>query len=432
MSTTTAIGGASRTHEPSLDDDPPALKKAGSRTAPAEIARGAVSAKIDADLAAFVSNVLDPKPTPKNDDILYLGINEYSAKNESDALAQTGVRLHRVGVAPEGVHDPHAFVASLGLPPDVAKNVERVIAGASERDRGPLAEIAKVWASAERGGTCPSRFVISGHSGDGDDIYGGFSGVHISQVHKLAKAMPHAASQIEDVHISACSSYGNATAPGPWREAFPNAKSIWSYNGMAPSPATGHLVAWAQMTKGRGELPRIDDSLAQAKVATWTKSRGFEDRGTPMPTLVAQVKDARDRFDLWMNGSAVAQPHRNAAENDFRALIDYANRPGVAADDKARASREAACLLRLRYYGNVRSEFAARDAKAINDGFRSLGLAVPDFAKLSRQDALAAIARFETEASRRSPMPTACLVLAPRLRGFASLDRNVIPNQWCQ
>lgn len=432
MSTTTAIGGTSRTHHRTIDDDPPAPKKAGSRTAPAEIARGAVSAKIDADLAAFVANVLDPKPAPKNDDILYLGINEYSANGEADALARTGVRLHRIGVAPEGVHDPHAFVASLGLPPEVAKNVERVIAGASERDRGPLAEIAKVWANAERGGTCPSRLVISGHSGDGEDIYGGFSGVHLSQVRKLAQAMPHAASQIEDVHISACSSSGNANASSAWRDAFPNAKSIWGYNGSAPSPATHHLLAWAQMTKGRGELPRIPESLGHEKVATWTKSRGYEDRGVPFATLVGQVKEARERFDLWMNGSVVAHPHRTQAEDDFRALVDYANRPGIAPDDKTRASREAACLLRLRYYGSVRTEFATRDAKAITEGYRSLGLAVPDFAKLSRQDALSAIAKFESEAARRSPMPAACLVLAPRLRGFASLDPNVVPNQWCQ
>lgn len=432
MSTTTAIGGTSRTNERHLDDDAPAIERAGARTAPSEIARGAVSAKIDADLAAFVANVLDPKPTPKNDEILYVGINEYSAKNEADALARTGVRLHRVGISPEGVHDPHAFVVSLGLPPDIAKNVERVIAGASSRDRGPLAEIAKVWANAERGGSCPSRFVISGHSADGDDIYGGFSGVHLEQVRKLAHAMPHAASQIEDVHISACSSSGNAAASSSWRAAFPNAKSIWGYNGAAPSPATDHLLAWAQMTKGRGELPRIDGALAAAKVATWSASRGYEDRGVPLRALVAQVTDARGRFDLWMDGSMVATPHRSAAEDDFRALIDYANRPGIAADDKARASREAACLLRLRYYGSVRAEFASRDAKAITDGFRSIGLAVPDFAKLSRKDAVDAIAKFEGEAARRSPMPRACVVLAPLLRGFASLDPNVIPNQWCQ
>lgn len=430
--TTTAIGGVSRARERALEEDSSRVAHAGLRTAPAEIARGAISAKIDADLAAFVGSVLEPKPTPENDEILYVGINEYSANTEVRALAQTGVRVHRVEVAPPDVSDVSAFVGTLGLPPAVASAVGRVLEEAAPSERGRLAEIAKVWSAAERGGTCPSRLLLSGHSSDGNEVYGGFGSLRLDDVRKLAHAMPRAASRIEDVHVSACSTAANAASSGAWRAAFPNAKSIWCYNGSAPSPATHHLLAWAQMTRGRRELPRLGPDLARANVAIWTSSRGYENDGVPLPVLAGHVRRARERFDQWMCGTLVASPHGGRAERDFRALTDYANRRGVTDADKARATREAACLVRLRYYGNVRSEFAKRDAKQIDAGFRALGLAVPDFAALSRKDALAAIARFESEVARRSPPPAACLVLAPLLGGLASLDPAIIPNRWCQ
>lgn len=426
--TTSAIGSASRVGErPAPEDDPP-LTRIGRRVSVEEIARAA-SSKIDADLAAFVANAAAAPPGPKNDDVLYLGINAKSADGEARALASTGVNVLRVAVSKNDVPNVRAFVDGLGLSRRVADDVARVLENASPNEREMLAAVAFAWANAERGGTSPSRLVISGHSGRGREIWSNEGFLSLANVRKLAEAMPRAAAQIEDVHFSACSTSANAAERSQWQAAFPNLRSLWSYDGSAPSPASGHLVAWSRLTKGRSDLA-IDETLKRGNVAAWSAKAGYQDRPRSLESIQTRAREAEGRLASYKDGSVVAG-HDDTSESDYRALTRLADRADAPPAQRAEAAVDAMALLRLRYYGPVRERFAATNRGAIADGFRALGLPAPDFAKLARKDALAAMATFDFALARHPNPPAAATTLAPTLRGFANLDPKTIPESWC-
>jgi hypothetical protein len=427
--TTSAIGGASRARERDLEPEPSPVAKVGRHASVEEIARSAVSEKIDADLAAFIESVLDPKPTPKNDEILYVGTNIFSAGREARAIAAHGAPV-RVATAPD-LTDTRAFVDALGVPKDVADRIAHVLDGAPPEERKFLAAIAFAWAAAERGGTCPSRLVISGHSGGGTDIWGSEGEIKLENVRLLAKAMPHAASQVEDIHLSACSTSANGASPRDWRAAFPHLTSLWCYDGSAPSPASSHLVAWAQMTRGRAE-PRLTEDLKHASVGLWTKSHGYTERHRTLSEVRADARVAHESVAALLDGTNVPSSHdERHVVATYRALRRLASRPDATKAEKARANADGDAVLRIRYYDVVRTQFAKTHGATIAHGFRALGLAPPDFARLSRKDAVAVIASFEAALARHPRPPAAAVTAASSLRGLATLDPNVVPERWC-
>ena len=90
-----------------------------------------------------------------------------------------------------------------------------------------LAQLTKTWAKGERGEEIPSRLVLSGHS-VGDGVWGDHNGeIYRRDIADLAKAMPRAAAQVEDLHISGCYSGGQGDVDS-WRGIFP-AKTVWAY-----------------------------------------------------------------------------------------------------------------------------------------------------------------------------------------------------------
>lgn len=428
--TTSAIGGASRARERSLEEDPSPAAHAGRRVSPEAIARGAVSAKIDADLAAFIGNVLDPKPTPKNDEVLYIGINGQSASHEARALEAGGAKIHRVPVSKNDVPDVRAFVDALGVPEDVAGRIAAVLEQAKPAEREMLASIASAWAPAERGGICPSRLAISGHSGGGSDVFSFDGELTLKNVRLLAEAMPHAASQIEDVHLSACSTSGNGAEPREWRAAFPNMKSLWCYDGSAPSPASAHLAAWSQMTGGRRE-PRLTESLMQASVGLWTKSRGYEEKPRTLAAVRSEGRAAQRHVAAYFDGTRAPGHGEHRVVNDYRALRRLSVRQDATPAERAQAKIDADVVLRIRYYASVRTQLAKAHGPRIADAYRAIGLPAPDFASLSRKDALAAIASFEATLARHPHPPRAATFAAPVLRGLATLDPDVVLERWC-
>ncbi len=252
----------------------------------------------DADVARYAQNAAAPsasrttsdatsaQPTrpPANDDILYLGTNTTPMPGpkgapvpqwqaERDALAwRSGGKCTTItpstasGVSAGGKTydlskpgDVDAWSKTLGLPADRAAAVATALKNAAPDGRDELAQIATVWAKGELGGSVPSRLVLSGHYANRIADANGSNGVNASDIQALAKAMPHAAAQVEDVMVSACYG-GSQTQTDAWRSAFPNAKSVWTYgNGgheLRDKSPTGfaaieHLVEWEKETRGR-------------------------------------------------------------------------------------------------------------------------------------------------------------------------------------
>ena len=86
--------------------------------------------------------------------------------------------------------------------------------------------------------------------------------------------------------------------------------------------------------------------------------------------------------------------------------------------------------IRMIFYPVVSNAFVSHNGERVSAGFRALGLPAPDFKTLSRKDALAAIAQFETRLASTNPAPGAASNVKELIAGFKDLRTNVIPDTW--
>jgi hypothetical protein len=389
---------------------------------------------------------------PSNDRILYVGMNPGSTY-ESAALRGTGAPITAIhdSAVPDQVTGPGGrlfdvsteqgaadFVATLGLSAEQSAAVASAIFVGYPDARDELARIAQAWAPAERGGTMPSRLVLSGHSG-GSGVWGEDNGVlTLDSIGRLAEAMPEAARRVEDVHIAGCYS-GGAYAMERLRAIFPRVKTIWAYSGSAPAAgpvAARHQVLWERATRGsRTDLDRaiVEHVAGGEKVAVWSMTGGYQDGHPPRP--YAEVRADMDllapTFDAFFRGEeVVSSPQSGPLRDYYNALQACLQHPDLPASDRAALESRRDVTIRLIYYAaTVARRFAAHFASAIEAGFSSVGLPAPDFAALSRRDALASIAAFEPR-GRAPGAPPAAVALLQILEGLVQLDRAVIPDTW--
>lgn len=390
-----------------------------------------------------------------NNDVLVLGFNA-GAKAEADSLSKRGnnvtlIRDSYAGndkIAGSGAHKGKTFdlstdagvdqfAFSLGLPAAQTTEVAKVLKGVGPDARDEMGQLARVWAGGEKGGKVPSRVVLSGHSG-GSSLWGDDNGsVRYDQVRDLAKAMPKAAAQVEDLHLAACYA-GSQDNADKFKEAFPNLKTQWAYHDSAPGTWSGaqtHLARWDGATRGRKE--DLDRSIASGtrkgdNVATWNRTKGFDDGQTPLPIDQQRgiVQGQESLYQDHLQGKQVqtspgSGPLRDYY-NDLQRLLRHPDLP--AAERPALEERRDQAIRMIYYSQNVAPKFAAHHGSAISQAYTSLGLNAPDFAKLSRSDALAAINALDAKAGAH---PSASVAEAQRLlHGLRDLDPSVIPAGW--
>jgi hypothetical protein len=257
-----------------------------------------------------------------NDGIIYLGMNSLGDQNAHEAanIPNVTVIAHSEDGASGADHvllsgkvvdlattdGAHAFAESLGLPKTQADAIASVLTGAHTGSRDELAGLARVFARAEQGKAIPSRLVLSGHC-YGTSLWDGSPNnkegtLTLASVSELAKAMPKAAGQIEDLMLSACST-GYDGEPdkmplGDWKQCFPNLKTAWGYatdsdyHSPTGNHAISHITAWREATRGRAT--DVDGSravreayarhgaewgntpaFAAENVSVWTASQGY-------------------------------------------------------------------------------------------------------------------------------------------------------------
>lgn len=445
--------------QPTLPARPPPARRRELDAASAA-ARARSTAAEDAAIAAFAR-----ARGPGNDDVLYVGMNGESADFELGVLRNAGARVvavdhgtredtlrvggatYRLTVADDpfaprsGGPDTNgiaAFVATLGLSSATAKEVERVIASAPQGARAEIASIARTWSAAERGGAIPSRIVLSGHSG-GEALYDAdarteWGSLRFTHVRALAKAMPRAAAQIEDVHISACSSSGQAAVPDrreAWTDAFPNLKSMWAYNGQAVG-YEHHFTAWLSATAGRNDRLALREDLAAQNVVVWSRAGGFQAAGGSLEALRQKEADARTRFGAFVSGERrVASSSDPTLVADYRTYKALANRPDVSSHERRDFDDRAAKLLRVRYFeGGVRAEFAREHGAILAAGYAAIGERAPDFSRMTLAETRREAGR--VEAATRKSETTDGARLRELLSKYASLDGAVILESWCR
>lgn len=393
-----------------------------------------------------------------NNDVLLVGMNASSA-HEVESLRQRGVNVTHVKdtrvndtittrdaqgrtvshdlSTPEGAR---SFALTLGLPAEQTQKIADIIHGAGHDARDEMAQIAQVWAQAEKGGQIPSRLVLSGHN-VGSGTWGDDNGMlRFDQLAKLADAMPRAARSVQDLHLSACYS-GGLPAMEQYRGMFPNVKTIWAYTGSAPgsySGATTHLARWDNATRGdRESLERAvaANTRKGENVAVWSAQGGYVD-GQP-PTPIAQVRSDVQRgestYQSFFSGAqSVQDTQRGPLREYYNQVQRLLQHPELPASERPALEARRDSTIRLIYYSKtVAGKFAEHHASAIRDGFSSLGMQVPDFKALSRADAMAQVQAFEQKLSSTTPRPAAAERLLPLLtEGLRDLRPSRIPEGW--
>ena len=371
---------------------------------------------------------IERDPKPSNDDILYVGMST-SAATEAGALRHAAA-AHVTAITPSSASTLEgcdmttdagvdAFVDTLDLAPAQHGAVKAALLSTSPGARDEMAQIAEVWAHAEHGRTIPSRLVLSGH-GSGGEVHGeGTPGLSFGALGQLARAMPRAAAQVEDVFVSACFQ-GQPERLRAFVDMFPNLKTANGYTDFAPSNDVAGIARWETMTRGH-----VETRVPLHEGGSWTKSRGYAGE---VPSSLARAEVSRlDVFDAYFRGDAVDRDaHRGPLASYYSALQHLAGSRELPESERAACQARIFQTACLRFYDKTRGAFARDHASAIQDGYAALGVSAPRFATMSRKDALDAIADVDRRVqSTRAPSREA-LDLQRALHGLRDLDPNFV------
>jgi hypothetical protein len=384
-----------------------------------------------------------------------VGMNTATANHEASHLRGRGVNVTQVKDA--AVNDTikvgpttydltndagiQGFVGTLGLPRAQSDKIADVIRGGGPDARDELAQIAQVWAKGEKGGSVPSRLMVSSHS-TGGMYWGDDNGtIQRASIMQLADAMPQAARQVQDIHLSACYS-GGQDAMNAYRAAFPHAKTIWAYTGSAPgahSGATTHMSRWDAATRGDKNALTLALAAGTRKgenVAVWSEAHGYLDGRPPesIAAVQARVTAGEPTYAGHFQGDhAVADTQNGPLRryyNDVQAALQHTGLP--AAERPALELRKEQTIRLLYFTKTVAPNFQKHHAASIAAGYSAVGMTPPDFSTLSRKDALAQIAAFEAKVGQlgASAPAAARSLLGPLTSGLRDLNPAAIPPTW--
>ncbi len=90
---------------------------------------------------------------------------------------------------------------------------------------------------------------------------------------------------------------------------------------------------------------------------------------------------------------------------------------------------KAAITIRLIYYDVIRVAFAAHSGREIASGYAAFGSPVPDYGRLSRKEALAAVDAFVAKIGPGSP-DAALRLRILLVEGLRNLSARYIPENW--
>lgn len=202
---------------------------------------------------------------------------------------------------------------------------------------------------------------------------------------------------------------------------------------MAPA---AHLEAWARATKSSHDTLEVPAHLAKQHIATWSVSGGVTDATRLSDLRRAQV-GADTRFAKFVAGTITAG-HEGTLADPQTALHDYetyrvlSQRNDVPREERAAFAQKADQLLRVRYYEEgVRTEFANRHGASVTAVFAAAGMPAPDFAKLSRSEALQKIADLETRLGGAGALSAEATRGLTAVRGLRDLSPEVVRTTDC-
>ncbi len=399
----------------------------------------AVTASVGGAAAAGAraAAALEPKkPAPTNDEILYVGMNPDSNAVESRSLGSVAktTRVDGQGLPPLATPaDVKAFVGTLALPKEVAEKAEAALL-AQTQGREELAQITKSWSAVYHGGTAPSRIVLSGHS-TGDSVWGEGKAGHrefsFAGLQSLAKAMPDAAAQVKHIQFAGCFTYrqmGVGEKRDGWLAAFPKVETMWGYASKSPPAPLGQLQQWQKGTRGASTSITSSEKQLPPGVASWDRAHGYRANAEPLADLQKKKAGYDKDFEALLAGRPEITGHYDPrADGPYQVCRKLEGRPDLPASARAEMHARGDTYLRLRFYDATRSNFAEANQAPLAQGYRALGMDVPDFGTMTRANAMAAIrdterAMAQKDAALSPDQRAAVQALRDRLQSFARLD----------
>lgn len=386
------------------------------------------------------------------DSIMFVGLNPAS-QHEAKQLQNNGNKVIYIGnsTMPDTIlvngkklnlqkdEELEVFVKHLNLSKEKAGNIFSLLKSGNVNARDELATIALIWAKAENGRNIPKRIILSGHS-VGSILWGDGNGtMTIESIRKLAEAMPSAAAQVEDLHISACYSASLALID-QWRIIFPNILTIWAYSGSAPGSYTGsvdHQRLWDRATRGdKQSLDRLvaDRTRKGNNVAVWSKIHGYQEKnGKSIEALRIAVAAGEPIFrEFFLGNRTVENTQSGPLRDHYSNIQSLLQHPDVPPNEKAVFEKMRDVTIRLIYFDkNIKANFALQNAIIIRSGYRSLGMPEPNYSLLSRKECLGEILKFKASINFQLKAPQDAVKLYRYLHeGLQSLNPAYIPENW--
>ncbi|MEC9073446.1 MAG: hypothetical protein VX938_13730, partial [Myxococcota bacterium] len=220
---------------------------------------------------------------------------------------------------------------------------------------------------------------------------------------------------------------------------FPNLKSIWAYVGYSPSAATGsikHIQSWAKASAGPMDAGTMDEAREDIagqsgkrdqNIALWTRDGDQESYRTASPYAKKDYPTMRAAVDSDMGQYQVAY---QSGQIDLEALSAlYTNLQNLVGSFRGELGEEAASyelamkhVLYLRHWHNISKHFMEVHGALIQGAYADASVDMPDFASMSRDQTLAAIAAYPGD-----PGSEVFVLLRDTLK---SLNPELIPDTW--
>jgi hypothetical protein len=147
--------------------------------------------------------------------------------------------------------------------------------------------------------------------------------------------------------------------------------------------------------------------------------------------LRARLAAAESTYEAYFDGRELVVDTGTGPMRDYYELMQTILRhPDLPEWDRSSFEKRRDTAVRLLFYDkNVKQRFAREYRTTIADGFEALGAVTPDFGRLSRKDALVAIAGFERDADVQRI--EAIEKLRPLLiEGLRQLSNRYVPDDW--
>ncbi len=410
-------------------------------TRPGAAAAGAASAKGALKGASYAEGQAALQMKPK-EGLVFIGMGDHAhdeAKHLRKITPEGVTAIHQRGkkqdqykgfdlTTDDGIK---GFVATLGVPAAKAAELKGILDNVGGDAKDEVAQILEVFGQAQRGERTMSRVVLSGHS-LGDSIWGDTNGdIEFDILDQISKAFPKAAAQVEDLMLSACYGGGEAIMD-TYFAMFPAVKTIWAYHDSSPGTWSGampHMTRWERATRGN-DPSKVKADLAKGtrkgkNVSVWTATGGYDG---------AERKPVKDLMDAVSAGESVYNEHFSGAvevtNTQVGPLRSYYNaiqaalaHPQLPDTDRKKLQKQRDVTIRLIYFKVVRAKFTAQYRSQISAAYKAIGQTAPDYSKMGRGAAVAAVKKFKADGGGGAAMNLL-------ETGLIALDNSIIPNTW--